>query len=203
MQSRTRTGLLHDQGEDVEPARGLASWPAEGPGQAGEIRGGRVSDDGTIRGLVTGIPDQLRIKDPRTRPVRGIGREHGDDRPDPASIRGLTQVHDRLGGDVRCRSDLAAVAYPQALPVQSPDAPRTVPPRDACAELQFSHRVLVGASRLDLAPDLPEPRAGRARAILVVELRDEPLGIGEQAVRDRWVITRRVRPVSVCHCVLR
>src|SRR5262249_27541399 len=78
MQRGTRAGFLDDQGEDVEPAGGLAAGPAKGPGQPGDVDGCRVTGDGTVGGRVTRIPDQLRIEDPRPRPVRSVGREHGD-----------------------------------------------------------------------------------------------------------------------------
>ena len=164
--------------------------PAEVAGQAGDVHVRRIPDDGAVGGLVARIADQLRVEDPRTWPARSVRREHGDHRPDPAAVRRLTQVHDRLGGDVRCPGDLAAVAHLQALPVQSPDTPRAVPPGDARAELQLSRSVPVGAGRLDLAVDVPEPLVGRARVILAVEQRDEPLGAHEQAVKGERVIAR-------------
>lgn len=112
MERGTGAGYLHDQGEDVEPADRLAAGPAEGQGEAGDLDGCRVPGDGTVGGLVTGIPDQLRIENPRTWPVGGVGREHGDYRPDPSGVRRFAQMYDRLGGDVRCCGHLAAIADP-------------------------------------------------------------------------------------------
>jgi len=94
MERGTGAGFPHDQGEDVELADGLAAAPAEGPGEAGDLDGCRVPGDGTAGGLVTGIPDQLRIENPRTGPVRAVGREHCDHRPDPSAVRRRTQMHD-------------------------------------------------------------------------------------------------------------
>ena len=144
--------------------------------------------------MVTRIPGQLRVEDPRPWPVRRVRREHSDQRPDPAAVCCLPQVRDRLGGDVRCRGDLAPVAHPQAPPVQSPDAARAVPPGDTRAELQLLRSVPVGARRLDLAADLPEPPVGRPRAVLGVEQHDEPLGADPQAVKGERVIARQGPP---------
>ncbi len=167
-----------------------AAWPAEVPGQAGDVRVGRVAGAGARGAPVTRIPDELRVEDPRAWPARRIRREYGDHWPDPAAVRCRTQVRDRLGGDVRCRGDLAAVANPQALPVQPADAPRAVPPGDACAEGQLSRGMPVAARRLDLAAHVPQPPVRRARAILAVEQRDEPLGASQQAVQGERVIAR-------------
>ena len=184
VQRDRRAGLLHDQGEQVEPAR-RAALPGQPRSRARRVRFTFAGSPVTApsAGLVARVPHELRAEDPRSRPVRGVRREHGDHRPDPAAVGRLAQVHDRLGGDVRGRGDLTAVAHPQAPPVQPPDAPGAVPPGDPRAELQLGLGVPVGARGLDLAADMPEPPAGRPRVVLAVEQRDEPLGAGEQAVQ--------------------
>ena len=181
-------GLLHEQRKYVEPAGG---WPPGQPrSRASRVRPALAGSPMTAPpDLVARVPDQLRAEDPRPWPVRRVRREHGDHRPDPAAVRRLAQVRDRLGGDVRCRGDLAAVAHPQAPPVQPPDASRAVPPGDTRAEGQLSRSVPVRARRLDLAANVPES-AGRAapRRFSRVEQRDELLGAGQQAVQGGRVI---------------
>ena len=172
----------------------LGAWPAKTAGQPGEIGVCRVPDDTAADDLVARVPDQLGAEDPGPGPVRRVRREHSDHRPDPAAVGGLTQVRHRLGGDVRCRSDLAAVPHPQALPVQPPDASRAVPPGDTRAEGELSRRLPVRARRLDLAANLPDPPVGRPEVILLVEQRDELLGAGHQAVGSGRAIARHSPP---------
>jgi hypothetical protein len=183
MQRRCRARLLHDQGQDVEPAPGLPAGPSESVSQLRQLRVHRIARDRRA-GLVAGVPDQLRGQDPRAGPSGRVRGEHRDDRPDPAVVRRLPQMRDRLGGNVGRRRHLPPIANPQAPPVEPANAAGTVAPRHASRKRQLGRRVPVRPRLLDLAAHLGEPLArcaGRV-GILGVEQPDEPLRLRQDVI---------------------
>ena len=101
-------GVLDQQRQEVEPAA-LAGRPGQPSlaSQAGHLDAGGIPDHSAAGQRVARVPDQLRAEDPRPRAAGRVGREHRDQRPDPAAVGGRAQVSDRLGGDVRRRGDRA------------------------------------------------------------------------------------------------
>jgi len=88
-------------------------------------------------------------------------------------------VRERLGGHLLGGDDVAAVAHPQAAPVEPADAAAAVAPGGPGPEGQLGFGVGVGPVPLDLGPDLLDPRPDRPRPrVLGVEQAKELLGRG-------------------------
>src|SRR6266540_4106798 len=97
----------------------------------------------------------------------------------PPAGDGLAQVGDALAGDLVGAAHPAAVAHPQAAPVQPADAAAAVAPGHARAMDQLPGRVPVGPEALDVGPHLAQPDLHRSGLrVLLVEQADEPLRLG-------------------------
>ena len=159
-QPRTLPGDLHDQRQDIERRAGSA-WPAEVTHGVGEVGVARVPDDRSVRLAVAGIADQLLVPDPRAGSLGRVRGEHGEGRSHPSAVGGLPQVRERFGGHLRGGGDMAAVAHPQAAPVEPADAAAAVAPGSPGPKRQLCGGVSVGTVALDLGADLLNPRTNR------------------------------------------